>query len=116
MKNNNRVILAACFLVASLSACSSMFQPPVDVPHENFKLLMKNKIGMKYDDPPDFTGIDTEQFISSNALLNGNMENGYRYRRSCVYFLEIDPDTHKIVGWRFEGSTSDCSVAPVRHK
>lgn len=93
-----------------------MFLPPEEAAHEKFKLLMESKIGMKYDDPPSATGINTEQFVSSMILLNRNMENGYIYRRSCVYFLEINPDTHKIVGWRFEGSTSDCSVLPLHHK
>lgn len=110
MKYSNRVILATCFLVASLSACSSIFQTPADIHHENFKRLMESKIGMNYDDPPSFTGINTEQLYSSVILLNGNLENGYRHRGSCVYFFEINPDTHKIVKWRFEGSTKDCSI------
>lgn len=87
-----------------------MFGPPADVHHENFKRLMQSKIGMNYDDPPSFTGINTEQLYSSFILLNGNLENGYRHRGSCVYFFEINPDTHKIVKWRFEGRTKDCSI------
>lgn len=71
---------------------------------------MRSKIGMHYDDPPEFTGINTEQFISSVILLNGNMENGYRHRRSCIYYFEINPDTRKIVGWRYTGTERDCSI------
>lgn len=87
-----------------------MFAPPVDIPHEKFEAQMRSKVGMFYDDPASFTGINTEQFISSNALLNGNMENGYRYRGSCVYYFEINPNTRKIVGWRYTGTERDCSI------
>lgn len=119
-----RIILVACFLVVSESGCTKKMlnrmigyeEPPQVVKHnavsshEKFMRLMKNKVGMKYDDPPSVTGINTQQLISSNILLNGNMENGYQYRGSCVYLLEINPDTQKIVKWRFEGSVQDCSI------
>jgi len=89
-----------------------MFSPPVYMPHEKFVQQMRSKIGMYYDDPPSHTGINTEHFISSNILLNGNMENGYRHQGSCIYYFEINPDTRKIVGWRYTGTEFDCSIYP----
>lgn len=106
----SRNIFAVCFLAASLSACGSMLGPPVNEGHERFEAQMRAKIGMFYDDPASFTGINTKGFVSSNILLNGHMENGYKHRGSCIYYFEIDPESRKIVGWRYEGTENDCSV------
>ncbi len=114
MQNNKRRIFAACFLVASLASCKSVFHTEGDIRHEYFEYVMTSKIGMKYDDPPSYTGIDPEQFVGSNALLNGHMENGYRLNKSCTYYLEIDPNTSKIVGWRYKGSEKDCAITPPK--
>lgn len=112
MQNNKIEILAACLLAASLASCKSMFETERNPAHEYFEYVMTSKIGMKYDDPPAYTGIDTDQLVSSNALANGNLENGYRLNNSCTYFFEINPNTSKIVGWRYKGSETDCSIAP----
>jgi hypothetical protein len=45
-------------------------------------------------------------------MLNGNIENEYRFRGTCRYFYEIEPKTGRIVGWRFEGSERDCEIIP----
>ena len=106
MRNISGILLAACLLLPSLASCSSV------TPHENFMAHMSSKIGMSIDSPPKVTGINPERLISSSILRNGNFENGYRYRGTCQYFFEIDQQTRKIVGWRFEGSERDCEIAP----
>lgn len=112
MPSISKRIVVASFLVASLASCASMFETERNVAHEYFEYIMSTKVGMKYDDPPSYTGIDTDQFISSNALANGNMENGYRLNKGCTYYFEINPNTSKIVGWRYKGSENDCAITP----
>lgn len=108
----NKRIVAACFLVASLAACKTVFHSERNVAHEYFEYVMTSKIGMLYDDPPSVTGINTEQLMSSNILSNGHMENGYRFSDACVYYFEIDPNTRKILSWRYMGSEEDCAITP----
>ncbi|MCL2761517.1 MAG: hypothetical protein FWD70_07730 [Desulfuromonadales bacterium] len=64
---------------------------------------------MKY---PISKSLTKKTFIDSKELPNGNIENKYKYRRTCVYFYEIDPKTHIIVGARFEGKDTDCVSNP----
>jgi hypothetical protein len=111
MLSVHKKIIAICVLVVFLSSCSSLFEPPVNPAHANFERIMKSKIGKKYDDPPNFAG-NPEQLVSSITQLNGNMVNGYRLNPSCIYYFEINPDTRKIVGWRYTGSKQDCVIAP----
>jgi hypothetical protein len=73
---------------------------------------MNDKIGRSIDSPPELTGINPQQLLSSSILTNGNMENGYEFRGTCRYFFEINPQTRKIVSWRFEGAERDCSITP----
>ena len=53
-----------------------------------------------------------QYLVDIQLLENSNTENKYRFRGSCVYFFEIEKNTNIIVGWRFEGSEKDCSIAP----
>lgn len=112
MPSTNKRVIAACFLVTLLASCKSMFESEKNVGHEYFEYVMSTKIGMKYDDPPSYTGLDPDQFVSSAALLNGNLENGYRLNQGCTYYFEINPNTSKIVRWRYKGSEDACSITP----
>jgi len=104
-------VIAACLVLLFLSACGLMPKPPTNPAHENFKRIMSGKVGKKYDDPPNFAGTQ-EQIVSSITQLNGTMVNGYRLNASCVYYFEINPDTRKILGWRYKGKDDDCVIAP----
>jgi hypothetical protein len=97
------IILISCLIAVSCSSVS---------PHENFKQIIGSKIGMNIDSPPEVTGINPNNLISSTVLQNGNLEKGYLYRETCKYFFEVDQRTHNIVGWRFEGNEHDCEISP----
>jgi hypothetical protein len=51
--------------------------------------------------------------LGTKDLVNGHIEEGWVRGYRCREFFEYDPQTNMIIGWRFEGSTTDCiSVAP----
>ena len=81
-------------------------------PHENFKEHMESNIGSSIDKPQEPGVAIPKYLLNSTALPNGNIENGYQYRGTCRYFFEFDPNTRIILGWRFEGSKTDCAIVP----
>lgn len=91
-------------LVVLFSGCLS--------PHENFKLCMGANVGRKINGSDRSHWAIPEYFVGSKSLPNGNIENEYKYIRTCRYFFEYDPETRIIVNWRFEGKESDCVVNP----
>jgi len=106
MQNIGGMLLAVCLLLPALSACSAV------TPHENFKNFLRNNLGKSVDDPSSDVARYPQLLVGSQVLPNGNIENQYRWRGACRYFLEIDQQTRKIVGWRFEGSERDCEIVP----
>lgn len=92
--------------VLTLFGCSSI------TPHENFKESLHGAIGRNIDNVPSYLWPHKEDLISSEPLPNGNMENRYKYLRSCILIFEIDPKTRTIVGARFEGKETDCVINP----
>lgn len=99
-------LFAGLLFTMSLPSCASL------TPHENFKNIISHSVGKSIDDPPRITAAYPQYLISSKLLPNGHLENEYRFRGTCRYFFEIDQTTRKIVGWRFEGSESDCEIVP----
>lgn len=81
-------------------------------PHENFKAHLYQKIGKSIDEIPPYWWPYEEDLIGTQVLQNGNIENKYKYRGTCVYIYEVDPKTRKVVGASFEGKESDCVVNP----
>lgn len=106
MRNIGGMLLAGCSLLPSLASCSSV------TPHENFQMILGRSVGKSMDDPPRITNAYSDRFLSSTVLQNGNIENKYLWYGECRYYFEIDQKTHKIVGWRFEGSERDCRINP----
>jgi len=94
------VISIMSFLI---SACASS-------PHDNFKAHMSHTVGKKIDSSS--TWARSDRFIRKETLPNGNIENEYEFRRTCMYFFEYEPSSLIIVGWRYEGKESDCEIAP----
>ena len=82
------------------------------LPHENFKSFMKSNVGKKTDDPSSDVARYPETLIGSEVLANGNAEYEYQFVADCSSFFEIEKETNKIVGWRFEGSEADCVIVP----
>ncbi len=81
-------------------------------PHENFKAHLYQKVGMSLDEIPPYWWPYEEDLIDSNVLANGNLRNRYKYRGTCVYIYEINPQTRIIVDAGFEGKETDCIVNP----
>ena len=90
--------------ILMLSSCSAL------TPHENFKAHMTNDVGQSIDDPQ--TWARSDRYIASKTLQNGNIENEYKFRGTCRYFFEFNPESRLVVNWRFEGSVRDCVIAP----
>ena len=97
------------FAVSVLGTVSSCNLPD---PHENYWGLMNANVGSKIDKPFAAGSANPNFLMESRRLPNGNIENKYKYIRSCRTFFEFDPKTRIIVGWRFEGKTSDCVIFP----
>lgn len=81
-------------------------------PHENSKEILHGKIGRNIDNIPPYALGQKSELIDSKVLSNGNIENKYKLRGTCIYVFEIDPKTRTIVGTRFEGKETDCVINP----
>ena len=98
-------LMSAVILPFSIS-CSSV------TPHDNFKNNMKSNIGRKVDDETSYVARYEGWLVSSYVIENGNVENKYQWRGSCIFYFEINKTTNTIVNWRFEGSADDCAIVP----
>lgn len=99
-------VCLAALLVALLTACGTH-------PHDNFRGHLTAVLGTRVDDPAaGGYWVRSKYFQGSQKLPNGNIENKYRYTRTCRYFFEYDPETMEIVSWRFEGEKDDCIIGP----
>ena len=76
------------FLAVAISGCA--FFAGV-TPHENFKNHIYSEIGKSIDNAPSYSWRHEKDLLESKVLPNGNIENKYRYLRTCVYYFEIDP-------------------------
>jgi len=81
-------------------------------PHDNFLAILKDTTGQNIDDVPPVMLPHKEDLIDSKILSNGNIENKYKFRGACKYFLEVDPKSRKIVGSRYEGNNTECIMNP----
>lgn len=79
-------------------------------PHDNFKDHMRANVGRRIDDTRSW--VRPDRYLGSTVLENGNIENKYKYIRTCRYFFEYDPETLIIIHWRCEGQEGDCIVNP----
>lgn len=53
------------------------------------------------------------EFVRQMVLPSGNRENQYDYHLFkrpgiCKVFIEYNPQTNIIIGWRFDGKETDC--------
>ncbi|GEM_PF-2257972 len=93
-------------LCVSLTACAS------GRAHQNFKNSVGWDIGKKIDDQSILMNRYPEDRGERAVLPNGDIEQTYRFRRSCLVYFEIDKSSQKIVGWRHEGTEQDCVLVP----
>ena len=102
-----RVLLV--LMAASAAACVS----PSEASHRNFLSHMSVQVGKGLDTPELTRNRYPERQVSSRKLSNGNTEEEFAagYKLRCRVFFEADNTTRKIVGWRYEGSREDCSIA-----
>ncbi len=103
-----RNILMVVFSMLLISGCAFFAASP----HDNFIGHLNLQIGHNIDNVPYYQIPHKEDIIDSKVLPNGNIENKYLYRGTCRYHYEIDPKTRIIVGARFEGLDTDCSINP----
>ena len=80
--------------------------------HENFKRNLYRNTGKNLDEIPPYQFPQEKNLIGSVPLQNGNVENRYKFNKTCILIYEVDPKTRKIVGAGFEGSERDCSIVP----
>lgn len=81
-------------------------------PHQNFVDHLNATVGKSIDEIPPYQLPHPEDLLESKLLGNGNTENKYKYRGTCRYILEINPQSRKIVNARYEGKDEDCYVNP----
>ena len=90
-------------LCVSLAACAS------GRAHENFKNSMQWLVGKSADDHTPIRNYPRDQGI---ILPNGSIEQEWNFGPQCHVYFEVDRASHKIVGWRYEGSQEDCAIVP----
>lgn len=98
-------LYVGCLSFFFLTAC-------IMSPHANFRAHLSSEVGRAVDGPNRAVWAVDERLQRSSVLPNGNMENEYKYRGTCRYFFEYDPETRVIVRWRFTGDKKDCVVVP----
>lgn len=88
-----------------------------DEPHKNFSNIMNSLIGQSAEGreeyQPGYLGYAKE----TKELQNGNTEYVFNINREwkkeqCLYTLEVDKNTRKLVGWRYLSDPKDCYINP----
>ena len=102
----SKIAVVVSAIILLLCSCTSI------TPYANFKDQLYRTRGSTLADVARSGWAHSADLIGKTALSKGHMEYGYRHRRSCNYFLEVDPVTTRIVGTRFEGETTDCVIYP----
>lgn len=94
---------------ASLIACAM----PSELNHRNFTTRMQHEVGKNSDHPYLTRNLYRDRLMSSRTLPNGNTEEEFAAgsRLRCRVFFEVDNKAKIIVGWRYEGSKENCSIA-----
>lgn len=100
-KQITSTLLIVSLLGIVLSSCASLLSG-----HERFVLYNNSKVGRNFD--KEDRGTSIQKYADSRALPNGNIEYGYKWRRTCYVYYEVDPETRIIVDWRWEGSQGYC--------
>ena len=105
MHVTHEMALGCCLFI---SACSILDA------HQNYLTTTQLQVGRSIDDLYALRNRYPDRVVGRRALPNGNIEeemkDGMGLR--CRTFFEIDPNVRKIVGWRYEGSKSDCAIPP----
>ena len=96
------IVLVASLLALALLSCAL---PPN---HETFVSHRNHEVGLKMEDVRSSTSI--KSYADSRFLSNGNVEYGFKYRRTCRVYYEVNPETRIIVGWRWEGLRQHCVI------
>jgi len=109
MHKNIFTVTIYCVVLLLISIC---FGCNTISPHDNFLQALNSSIGRSIDNVPNYQWPHESDLMSSKKIENGNLENRYRYIRSCVLIFEIDSSTRKIVRADFEGKTTDCVINP----
>jgi len=86
-------------------------------PYKIFEDRLQAELGKSIDDARSPSRFNQSELISTKSLPNGNIEYRYafeNYRGICRYALEVDPATHRIMAWRYDGEDKDkaCFVIP----
>lgn len=89
---------------------------PMD-PYKNFENQLQAEVGENINDVPSHSWQIQPKLVFKEPMPNGNIEYHYEfenYRGLCRYALEVDPTTHKIVGWKYVGEDKDkaCFLIP----
>lgn len=97
--------LPACLTISMLLASCA------GDPHQNYVDISRRNIGRNIQSYPQL--MDRKHLLLEvKPLASGRLEYRYRYYRSCVDIYEVDPKTHIILDFRWEGSKEDCVIYP----
>ena len=83
--------------------------------HANFKNHWNSEVGRHTYDKDAYMTRYGKAPLDTTRLPNGNIEEKYaagiwRWGGPCYVYLEIQPETKRIVGWRYEGSKESCRI------
>ena len=75
---------------------------------------MQGNVGRTTSDAYVYRNRNRNLFVTTRHLSNGNIEEEFRGGRghTCRIFFEINEESQRIVGWRYEGTDDDCAVVP----
>ena len=102
--------VAPCVLLAaSLTACAA----PSELNHRNFVTQMQNQVGKSSDHPYLTRNLYRDRLVSRKTLPNGNIEEEFQagHKLRCRVFFEVNDKAKTVVGWRYEGTKQNCSIA-----
>lgn len=100
----------SCFIF--FSACAGKLSP-----RQNFDWQLRTTKGR------DIEQIETSQWqlgfkgdlVKLQILRNGNIDHYYKHRfpqGDCVYVLQTEPSTHRVISARIDGDDEACIIVP----
>jgi hypothetical protein len=107
-------LIGAIFFIGLLLtvSCSSQQYDP-NYQHQLFVQRLQKAVGQGYTLQRNRAGyVQDRALLGETKLTSGHIVYKYRYIRTCIYMLEVDPASDIIVGADWEGEKGDCIHVP----
>lgn len=103
-------LIFGLFCIVFSASCAGV------TPQQNFVNAMNGHVGDNINEIPPYHAVNINRARSSLLLPNGNTEYEFfiHWRRAgdCVYSIEVDKETKKILHWKMVEDKGGCILIP----